>query len=513
MHEIITLQLGQRSNYLATHFWNVQESYFTYSENEVSPIDHDISFRPGIGADGSETFTPRTIIYDLKGGFGSLRQYNSLYEAETEVGMPRGLWDGNEVIQRQTVIPANEYQKSLELGLPLPKLTSESVRYWSDFNRLFYHPKSIVQLNEYDLNSQLLPFEDWSVGESLFNSLDREHDLLDRDFRTFAEECDQLRGIQLFTGADDAWGGFAARYIDRLRDEFGKKSIWTFASESGGKLDRGKQYLRAKNSAKTLCELSSQSTAYIPISKPPVKHPHYVNLNMPSEWHLSALTSVAVESVTLPARLRWHEGLEPWLLDNASPQRIFTLRATIRTEDSEHSFASRLNDLTENKVGEGRHDDIENSERQLDLNFSSIGSTTPEKTHFFSRVQVDRDSRYGDSERKQKTVGQGLTAQRLSSWTGYNPSVLSYFQTPLEFPILDSFPPDLIRRQPPGRSTLGVHVALSATSGIGKDLKNLQQVVGRRIAVEEREDLINGLNELSEAYQARWENDSDSGDD
>ena len=26
MHEIITLQLGQRSNYLATHFWNTQVS-------------------------------------------------------------------------------------------------------------------------------------------------------------------------------------------------------------------------------------------------------------------------------------------------------------------------------------------------------------------------------------------------------------------------------------------------------------------------------------------------------
>ena len=24
MHEIVTLQLGQRSNYLATHFWNTQ---------------------------------------------------------------------------------------------------------------------------------------------------------------------------------------------------------------------------------------------------------------------------------------------------------------------------------------------------------------------------------------------------------------------------------------------------------------------------------------------------------
>jgi hypothetical protein len=24
MHEVVTLQLGQRANYLATHFWNLQ---------------------------------------------------------------------------------------------------------------------------------------------------------------------------------------------------------------------------------------------------------------------------------------------------------------------------------------------------------------------------------------------------------------------------------------------------------------------------------------------------------
>lgn len=28
MHEIVTLQLGQRANYLATHFWNLQVPSF-----------------------------------------------------------------------------------------------------------------------------------------------------------------------------------------------------------------------------------------------------------------------------------------------------------------------------------------------------------------------------------------------------------------------------------------------------------------------------------------------------
>lgn len=107
MHEIITLQLGQNSNYLATHFWNTQvrsflrilkskvnspqESYFTYSSDKESLVDHDIHFRPGIGADGAETFTPRTVIYDLKGGFGSLRKINALYELEEPV-VPQTLW-------------------------------------------------------------------------------------------------------------------------------------------------------------------------------------------------------------------------------------------------------------------------------------------------------------------------------------------------------------------------------------------------------------------------------------
>lgn len=112
------------------------------------------------------------------------------------------------------------------------------MRYWSDYNRVFYHPRSVVQLNEYELNSQVMPFEDWDVGGELFNDLDKEHDLLDRDLRPFAEECDQMRAIQLFAGSDDAWGGFAARYIDRLRDEYGKKSIWIWAIEDGTRVQR-----------------------------------------------------------------------------------------------------------------------------------------------------------------------------------------------------------------------------------------------------------------------------------
>jgi hypothetical protein len=138
---------------------------------------------------------------------------------------------GPTVIQRQAPIEQHAYQQSLEEGSTPPPLTTDTVRYWSDFNRVYFHPKSIVQLNEYELNSSLMPFENWDAGEDLFSELDKEHDLLDRDLRPFAEEADHMQGIQMIASVDDAWGGFAARYMDRLRDEYGKVTIWTWALE------------------------------------------------------------------------------------------------------------------------------------------------------------------------------------------------------------------------------------------------------------------------------------------
>jgi hypothetical protein len=49
----------------------------------LSVVDHDVHFRAGIGAGGIETYLPRTVIYDVKGGFGSLKKESELYKAES----------------------------------------------------------------------------------------------------------------------------------------------------------------------------------------------------------------------------------------------------------------------------------------------------------------------------------------------------------------------------------------------------------------------------------------------
>ncbi len=179
-----------------------------------------------------------------------MKRLNALYEVDEPV-VPQGLWydkrnshhrgsnlltlirNGPTIVQRQPPIGQNTYQQSLDEGVEPPPLTTQSVRYWSDFNRVYFHPRSIVQLNEYELSSTIMSFEGWNVGEDLFSSLDKEHDILDRDLRPFAEEADHMQGIQMIAGVDDAWGGFAARYIDRIRDEYGKTAITFWGVEDG----------------------------------------------------------------------------------------------------------------------------------------------------------------------------------------------------------------------------------------------------------------------------------------
>ena len=54
MKEILYIQAGTLPNYVGTHFWNTQESYFQYDGDadangtDEPEINHDISFREGL---------------------------------------------------------------------------------------------------------------------------------------------------------------------------------------------------------------------------------------------------------------------------------------------------------------------------------------------------------------------------------------------------------------------------------------------------------------------------------
>ncbi|KAL6157255.1 mtDNA inheritance [Exserohilum turcicum] len=520
MHEIVTLQFGTQSNYLGSHFWNTQESYFTYPPEEESPVNHDILFRPGLAPDGSDTFTPRTLIYDLKGAFGSMRKINALYEAEDDRSIldQPGVWPSKPIIQRAAeTIPQSAYQEHLDAGLEPPPLSTSSVRYWSDYSRVYYHPKSIVQLSEFDVNDKLMPFENWDVGMELFEKLEREVDLVDRDLRPFVEECDGIQGLQIFTGVDGAWGGWASEWLERLRDEYGKMSIWTWGLGDHGAnttVPREKRLQQIGNSARSLQVLGEQSSVYVPMSNTPAKLPSYLKLDATSPWHMAALQVVGLESMTISSRLRSTLGGRGTLQDledtinSTGKRRIAKLEMSIA--DPDVLFEKAL-DKAESiaKVGSTRSRHTSEGEDELtdfdiDLftrDYRSAAART-KKEHIFGRAEASRGE-WTLSENSERDPHDRFD----------NGPVVQRYTAPLLFPVLDSFPKAIFDVGSGHAQKLAVHAGLTTSTAVAAQIRTIEPIVKRMVAIEEREVLANSLHGLAEEYDQGWDSASDSDDD
>ncbi|KAI9789555.1 MAG: mtDNA inheritance, partitioning of the mitochondrial organelle [Peltula sp. TS41687] len=526
MHEIITLQLGRRSNYLATHFWNAQESYFTYSAAEESPVDHDVHFRPGLGPAGQETYTPRALIYDFKAEFGSLKKINELYDVQGSNGPRDGLWDGSTVVQQQPLIGKNAYQQSLEDNLQPPTLSTETVRYWSDFNRVFYHPKSILSLSQHEMNSSLRPIETWSAGEEMYTSLSKEHDPFDEDFRAFAEECDLLQGVQIITGADDCWGGFASRYVDRLRDEVGKVSLWVWGIEDGRVHQRDVRQQKTVNSARSIHALCSQASLYVRMADPPANLPEYIALDEHAEWHTSALLCTALETVTLPSRLKSTNGLcstlselEAFLRGNGN-QPIAKLRLEVESSAEQNGYRQEHRDASfpgpyRESRDEAQTEKLSNLELNTGIDMDSSGReydrarSRKKPAHVFSGAVVVRNQKISE-----EMLPDGVNipnGERLSSYPQEltRPAKLRTYQSSLEFPLLDSFP-SIYHARSSERTKLATRTSLSVESSVAEHLQSMRGAVGTYVGPDERETLLNRLGEIADMYQSGWSSSGES---
>ena len=96
---VITLQIGNYSNYVGAHFWNIQEAGFVYpsanSINYVPDINNIVLFREGVTgyskSEGQPTYTPRLVSVDLKGSLGRyIQNFHTLLLVANECHMHRG---------------------------------------------------------------------------------------------------------------------------------------------------------------------------------------------------------------------------------------------------------------------------------------------------------------------------------------------------------------------------------------------------------------------------------------
>jgi hypothetical protein len=197
--EIIHLSFGSFANHISTHFWNQQQSYFTYDQvddahagpsgstsrrtDEDEPlVDHDVSFQAGQTLSGHDTYNPRAVIFEIEQEFGALAKLNALYDSFPPDSTDRNValdslqsWGAEAQVIASQRIRKSAYQRRLELedqGIDPGSSDDEAEargadgehaaatpprakqrrkqsrmhRFWSDYSRTYFHAKSLVSV-------------------------------------------------------------------------------------------------------------------------------------------------------------------------------------------------------------------------------------------------------------------------------------------------------------------------------------------------------------------------------
>lgn len=136
------------------------------------------------------------------------------------------------------------------------------------------------------------------------------------------------------------------------------------------------------NNIRALQQISEQASIYIPISEDLQHVPSYVSFNSQSKWHASAILSTALETSTLPIRLKTTqttlESLEAILNSNGS-QRIVGLGFSVFTE------VAPLNGEKRTQNDKQQKDRRVTSDRQLNLDVAEDGDPVPWDMDLFPR--------------------------------------------------------------------------------------------------------------------------------
>ncbi|KAL0086518.1 tubulin domain-containing protein [Phycomyces blakesleeanus] len=190
-----------------------------------------------------------------------------------------------------------------------------TVKVWSDFNRIYYHPRSMNPIVTHQAESTLTPFDSYTAGRKAYTDNEKETSIFEDNFRFFVEECDQLQGFQIFTGVDDAMGGFTEGLLDDIRDEFPKTTVLTYGlsdTTRNPSAERARQK-ETLNRAFSIARLTKLSSLYVPLytptpkrmaysSRSPYIHPKAYQYEL--MYHTSAILSTAIETASLPYRLK-----------------------------------------------------------------------------------------------------------------------------------------------------------------------------------------------------------------
>ncbi|WFD33394.1 mtDNA inheritance, partitioning of the mitochondrial organelle [Malassezia cuniculi] len=350
--EAVHLSFGW-ANYVATHFWNAQQSYFDYSRDAPEPIvEHDVSFIAGRGVGGVETYSPRALLFDLRNEFGSLRQISALYGGLEQDEM-RQSWSG-EVHAQQAIAPSwyasvlekedageewddqeQDQEDHTQDHAPRPERTGtgaetattadanlqknatahrhgRAIEYWSDYSRVFFHPRSLVHVASPSLSgttfmqpmgSDVLQFSSYEQGHQVAVCMEHDQSVMDDNLRWLAEDSDLLQGFHIATSSFDGFSGYSNWYLSELAEEFPKTPRIAFAFSRAVRWENSSlQRISQMNNALALAAMA-ENALVVPVSPHGPVGPH-ATVDWTNAHQAAAVLAAHIETATLPTRLR-----------------------------------------------------------------------------------------------------------------------------------------------------------------------------------------------------------------
>ncbi|XP_034747657.1 protein misato homolog 1 isoform X1 [Etheostoma cragini] len=344
--EVITLQLGHYSNFVGTHWWNLQDASLSYDPDAPpSEIQSDVVFREGETLGGEATHTPRLIAMDLKGSLRTLRQEGSLYDAGKDISA--ATWEGSLMMHKESPAEKNLFLEDLDkldkgevlaesdfylssqpqhsagtvrvdtVNSQLARVQKRyrlegSVKVWSDFLRIHLHPRTISVIHQYNHDGETSRLEAFGQGETLLKGSVLEE--LEDKLHFFVEECDYLQGFQVMCDLADGFAGLGSKVTEMLQDSYGGRGIltWGLAPVSHANSTPMKDLYHMLNCALGTVHMASHSSFFCPLTlrgglgrrpSAPIAFP-LLNYD-PSLWyHSSSVLALGLDALTLPYRLK-----------------------------------------------------------------------------------------------------------------------------------------------------------------------------------------------------------------
>ncbi|EAL61897.1 hypothetical protein DDB_G0291099 [Dictyostelium discoideum AX4] len=284
--ELITIQIGNFSNFIGAHFWNIQEENYQYSKREQSQyeIEPEMLFRSNIN---SETFdkdikyTPRLLLFDFKSNFGSmnsdgkvLKQTSKNIDNNDILNSGSGGSSVNKIIKQSTGKPIDRENTLIDNS-------NVDFEYWSDYLNVDYNSRGLISIPDSLLNigSQVSGSANGLIYDDGFDMFESNYeyvtDIYQDNLRRMIEECDNLSGFQCLIDTDGIWGGVSTSVLSHIQDEYSSKVISTWASTNyNHQIDLGNEESideRIYNSSKTIQSIAPSSGTgltdlFIPLS-------------------------------------------------------------------------------------------------------------------------------------------------------------------------------------------------------------------------------------------------------